>query len=721
MKKIYFSIAFALVILNINCSIAQKQITGNHVSPKVFIENKGQITDQFGNKNSEVQFLYHNGIFNLELKKDGFSYEIFEVQHSSTNFSEAGNNSFGNEEHPDLKVTANRIDVQFEGCNTNATIEATEKIDGYYNFYYAPVNTNRLNRVNAFRKITYKNIYDGIDLTFISPNEKSVTTAAGLPFQNKKPVPLRYEFTVHPGADLSKIKFSYHGAEKLLVNADGNFEATAASSFVNESKPKYFVEGSAVPIEANFEMHNNIKSFSSLEYDHSKFLIIDPNIIWGSYFGGEGGDEDSEIAVDDEGNPVIDGQSFSYEHIATIGAYQTTYNGGVYDWFISKFTTTGELIWSTYFGGDDKDYCYGLEIDHNKNIIAVGNSISKGLATTGAFKDSITGKAADILIAKFSPDGQLLWSTYMGGDSSENARNVVCDSKNDLYLVGTSLSITGIASAGAYQENNGGYDDAWIAKFSQSGDRLWSTFFGDSGVDRSHALTLNSTGFIYMAGTTSSKKGIASTGAHQIVYGGGSEDAFLSKFDSTGQLLWATYYGGALDDRSRGVETDSLGFIYVGGFTNSANNIGTAGTWQPNWAVGYQDNIPTEDAFVAKFNSAGQRKWGTYLGGDNVENLWGMTIDKASKSIYLVGSTTSPFYLSYGSAMQISKSDAADCFISKFTTTGDLAWSTYWGGQVGDQFEDVAVDKNKFIYTCGRAVANDYAVTQDAYQMNFYG
>src|SRR4029077_20422258 len=121
---------------------------------------------------------------------------------------------------------------------------------------------------------------------------------------------------------------------------------------------------------------------------------------------------------------------------------------------------------------------------------------------------------------------------------AENMRNVVADATGNLYLAGVTSSESDIASPGAYQDSLGGFDDGLLAKFTSGGNRVWSTYYGDSGVDRFHVLSLDLYGHVYAGGTCSSVTGIASAGAHQTIYGGDSADAFLVKFDTNGVFDW---------------------------------------------------------------------------------------------------------------------------------------------------------------------------------------
>ncbi|MCY7410139.1 MAG: SBBP repeat-containing protein [Chitinophagales bacterium] len=706
------NITFLFILLVSSSAYSQQMISSSYMPSKFFIKNEGQLINQYGEANDEVLYLYHDGLFNLELKKDGFSYEIFKIEKDapavSESYSTLNQHDSDDEKYRSAKMSSSRIDVSFSNSNSSCIVKTGEQLSGYFNYYHAPLSTNSFTRAGRYNKIIYENLYEGIDLVFYAPEKNSVQQ-------------LRYEFIVHPGADYSKIKFDYKGTSQLYKNKDGSLIISTLNGYVTETKPYYIIDGNEKPIAANFILKKNNRSFSSLNYDRSKFMIIDPNILWGTYYGGAGGDEIAEVTVGTDLKPVIDGHTVSQYHIATTDGYQNDYGGGLYDWFIAKFKANGDLEWGTYFGGDDKDYCYGITVDPANNIIAVGNSQSQGLATSGAFKDSVSGPDADILIAKFSPVGDLIWSTYYGGNSPENPRNVVTDYKGDIYLAGATASDSGIATPGAYQTEIGGLDDTWIAKFSVNGNRLWGTYYGDSGVDRSHALTLDHLGNLFVAGTCSSNKGIATSGTQQTSYGGGVADAFISKWDTTGNMFWGSYCGGTEEERCRGAETDSDGNVYLSGFTGSDTLIATPDGFQPNWTTGYLGNKPTTDAFLVKYSTQGLRIWGTYYGGNKDEDLWGMTIDKSTNSIFIAGSSASLSNIAYNNPMQANNAGYTDAFLAKFKTDGDIDWGTFYGGKSAEQFEDVAVDTEHNIYACGRIATNSMQVTLGTYQQTYYG
>lgn len=137
-----------------------------------------------------------------------------------------------------------------------------------------------------------------------------------------------------------------------------------------------------------------------------------------------------------------------------------------------------------------------------------------------------------------------LWATYYGGADQDAGYKISTDASGNVYMTGQTSSATGIATAGAFQNTYGGGVDAYLVKFDGAGNRLWATYYGGSGADFGYGVKTDAAGNIYLTGYTESTSGIATVGAHQTVYGG-SNDAFLVKFDSNGNRLWGTYYGGS--------------------------------------------------------------------------------------------------------------------------------------------------------------------------------
>lgn len=387
------------------------------------------------------------------------------------------------------------------------------------------------------------------------------------------------------------------------------------------------------------------------------------------------------------------------------------------------------LAWATYFGGPDNDYGKAIATDTAGNIYITGitNSVS-GIASTGALQTVFGGGATnsgDAFVAKFTPSGSLLWATYFGGSNNEQGLALATDNSGNVYLAGYSSSTVGIATVGAYQSTQGGSDDAFIAKFSSSGSLVWASYYGGTGMDRAYAVTVDTANNVYLAGSTRSSSGIATTGGHQTTISStGSDEGFIVKFDSTGSRLWATYYGGNGGDIIRSLAVDAANNIVMAGQTTSASTTGIAstGAWQSTY--GGSNN----DGFIARFSASGQRLWGTYYGGNLADQLYAVNCDD-SGHIYVSGNTKSAAMATLNAYQATFGGGVSDGLLSQFDTLGQLIWSTYYGGSFTDNAVAAIPDNNGHVYLYGQTVStqgiatpgviNDTLQFRDAYVAKF--
>ena len=333
------------------------------------------------------------------------------------------------------------------------------------------------------------------------------------------------------------------------------------------------------------------------------------SLLWATYYGDS--DYGEGFIIDKFQDIYFTGFTNSKYGVATKGAYQASNNGNR-DAYLAKFNSSGNLIWATYFGGSGDDQGGSLVLDTFGNVYLSGITQSiTNISTTGAYQTKGDSVNPDVFLAKFNSSGSLLWATYYGGAGDDEGGVGAIDLSGNLYLSGLTNSSSGIATSGAYQTSLAGGFDAFLAKFSTSGSLLWSTYYGGDGDDFGVGNIVDKYGNMYLSGTTNSLYGIATTGAYQTFFTGGSNplsnDIFLTKFDSNGNRIWATYYGGDGDNENGSLSIDSLGNLFLGGATNSSSGIATPGAYQNYNAGGY-------DVFTAKFNSSGSLFWSTYFG-----------------------------------------------------------------------------------------------------------
>ncbi|MFZ4798515.1 MAG: hypothetical protein ACOYMA_13545 [Bacteroidia bacterium] len=672
MKKHIYLLLFLLVIsLNSFANNINKPISSQYG----FIENKGQIIDQNNNPNPSVLYLYNGNGLRVQLRKDGFSYEVVNTIKTPKTIADKGlQGKFASQADSfDITYQTHRVDINFKDGNKNTILKPYQPANDFINYYTTGTGEEGVTNVHHFKKIVYENVYPNIDIEFVLNDAANCGK-------------FKYNFIVKPNANLADIKLEFLGANHTSLNQEGNILIETAYGNIEENIPLSYVinnNNSHSTIKANFiTLSNNIFGVNVENYNHNQTLVIDPTN-WATYYGGIDIDYGYGITKDVSGNILITGGVSSTSSIATIGSYQATC-GGNRDAFIAKFNTIGTRVWGTYYGGIGTDFANKISIDFIGNLIITGVTSSlSSIVTTGVHQTTIGG-SSDVLLAKFNSSGTRLWGTYFGGTNYEEGLGITSDSIGNIIITGYTNSINSISSIGAHQTGKGAGDDAFVAKFNTSGTRLWSTFYGGNAGDKGRGITSDSFGNIIITGYSISSNSIATIGAHQVILSGNS-DAFIAKFNAGGTRLWGTYYGGSGYDAGEDVKTDSIGNIIITGYSGSSTGIATIGAYQTIYAGGY-------DIIIVKFNAGGTRLWGTYYGGsgydtgeelmnDSIGNLFITGYSNSSTAIATIGAYQSTF-----------GGGTNDAYIAKFNTSGTRLWGTYFGGSDNDIGTGITID-----------------------------
>ena len=371
-----------------------------------------------------------------------------------------------------------------------------------------------------------------------------------------------------------------------------------------------------------------------------------------------------------------------------------------------------DLACSTYLGGSDKEYAFGVAVDASGAAYVAGRTYSDDFpATPGAFDTSHNG-AYDVFIAKLSPDGaSLVWATYLGGSGDDVAAGIAVDGAGAVYVVGYTESGDFPTTPGAFDEShNGGYD-AFVAKLSASGDTLlYSTYLGGAGDDFANGISVADTGAAFVTGKTYSIGFPVTANAFDTSHNGGLIDAFVTALSADGDaLVCSTFLGGAGPDEGYAVAVDTGGAAYVAGYSVSSDFPTTAGAFDEAHNGGY-------DAFVAKLApGASVLSYATFLGGSSADRARGIAVD-ASGAAVVCGYTLSGDFPVTGGAFDPSHNGDYDAFVSRFTPSGGaLAHSTYLGGDAADFAHAIAVDDLGRAYVAGDTNADSFPTTVDAF------
>ncbi len=311
------------------------------------------------------------------------------------------------------------------------------------------------------------------------------------------------------------------------------------------------------------------------------------------------------------------------------------------------------------------------------------------------------------------PTPSLNWATYYGGDTLDEVRSVCVDKVGNVFICGLSKSPDRIASSGAYQSTlaSGTASDAFIAKFDRSGVRQWGSYFGGLAFDIGLAVCCDSSGYCYMVGHTDMSGGLASSTAFQPTVAGG----FFVKWAPDGARSWSTYYG--YDDVwLTSVCVDPQQNPIIAGYTSSTGTrIATPGSFQPSAA-------PAGDGFIAKFNQAGIRTWGSFFGSSATEQIFDVCTDLAG-NIFASGYTNSTSGIAFGSSVhQSSLGGIVDAFLLKCSADGtSKLWATYYGGMFGDWGYAVQCDSSNSVYMVGTTASPNNISSSGSQQVTYGG
>ncbi|MCF8448537.1 MAG: T9SS type A sorting domain-containing protein [Taibaiella sp.] len=339
--------------------------------------------------------------------------------------------------------------------------------------------------------------------------------------------------------------------------------------------------------------------FGGMPYD--AFLVKfgpDGSLKWCTYAGGAGANIPGSVSCDASGKVYLAGDTNETTNIATPAAHQPARAGG-FDWYIIQYDTLGTRIWGSYHGGPGNEYNGNACTDGFDTYLTGWTTSATGISSSFGHQ-IVFGGNTDAALVKYNNSGAFAWATYIGGTNAEKSGGVICDRFYDVYVMGTTESDAVIASPGSFQPTRAGGADAFLMKFHREmGTRLWGTYIGgpmDEYTDFSR-LSVDDSANIYVIGSTASTSGVVSDSAWQSVYGGGTMDAFLGKFNRIGARKWCTYYGGSVDDDGRACSYFGEA-VYICGQTNSTDGISTAGGFMP---VGGSGSTSYNQGYMAKF------------------------------------------------------------------------------------------------------------------------
>ena len=375
-------------------------------------------------------------------------------------------------------------------------------------------------------------------------------------------------------------------------------------------------------------------------------------IVYSTFLGGSGQDFGYGIAIDASGNAYVTGETNSPDFPVTPGAFQSIRPGGVSAFVAKLNSDGTTLLYSTYLGGDTVDRGHGLSVDSVGNAYVAGMSFSSNFPTTvDAFQSEYRGDG-DVFVSKLSSNGSLVYSTYLGGAEFDRAFGIAVDSSGNAHVTGHTGSVDFPITSQAALAGFSGETDAFVAKLNSAGSALiYSTYLGGNRFDIANGIAVDASDNAYITGETESLNFPTTQGSFQPLHTcslptatGWCTDAFVTKLSPTGGVVYSTFLGGRFTDKGYGIAVDTFGNAYVTGetFTAMITFQGLTLSEFPVTKDAFQP-VPgqVDDGFVTKLNYTGSALvYSSHLGGNGSDRPLAIAVDIAGHA-YVTGWTGS--------------------------------------------------------------------------------
>ena len=625
--SVHFTISTKTESDNIDYSQSNSQVTKNDLSiPMAFTENQGQW-------DSKVKFRANYGGATMWFAEDGAYYYFTRLISKQSHNIETVNTDHIGESQDSIETMM--IKASFVGANLNPKMSGKGKLGYKCNFFRGNDPDKWWTNVSNYQSIVYKNLYKGIDLKYygngkqmeydfiVSPGadlsqimvqydgvksininrngELIVETDWGKIVEHK---PLVYQ-VVNDKRELIECEYALFDNNVFSFYLSGGYDAGRAlvidpvlsyATYVG-GEDSDFAYQIAVDNDDNAYVigYSNSNDFPSTPgaYDENysgadhdvvvfKLTAAGDSLLYSTFLGGSGDDKGFGIAVDGSGCAYVTGHTHSSD-FPTENAWDDSFNG-IYDAFTTKFSAAGDsLLYSTFLGGMSGDGGRGIEVDDNGNAFVCGRTTSDDFPTTSGAFDTLYNDGVfngiyrcDGFIAKLTQLGDdLVYSTYIGGDSIENLESIVLDEDGNAYVGGSTYSYNFPTTTGAFDQSYNGNGDAVLAKFSADGSSLvYSTFIGGNGYDEVHgeALALETDGSAYFGGLTLSDTlsfPITPGAYHTHMARDSSYMGYVAKINPVGsELEYCSWLGDSLYSVVTDVQINSNGEAYVCGETS---------------------------------------------------------------------------------------------------------------------------------------------------------
>lgn len=404
------------------------------------------------------------------------------------------------------------------------------------------------------------------------------------------------------------------------------------------------------------------------------------------------------IAIDKEGYIYVAGRTAD-KHFPCVNAVQAFLSGSE-DAFIMKLNPEGDkIIYSTYIGGSSNDEARNIAVDDQGQVYITGITNSNDFPLIKPFQ-SQKDPLQTTFVLKLSADGsQILYSTYLGGSGFDTAFSIAVDSKQNIYVTGWTESADFPVKNAIQCVYGGGSNDMYVAKINFDGQLDYSTYLGGANWEEGYDIAVNKQGYAYIVGFTASPSFPILKSSQVILRG--EKDGVLIKIDPQGKLIYSMLFGGSDEENLEGVDLDERGNIYTTGWTHSVD-FPLLKPFQRHYAG-------QRDAFVAKFNPKGKLIFSSYFGGSDQEVGIRISVDQKLKIMTITGEVWSDDFPTRR-AFQPTYGGSYDAFIMQLSLKGQPLCSSYLGGDSFETGRAVATMPDGHVLVSGSSSSNNFPI-----------
>lgn len=610
------------------------------------------------------------------------------------------------------------LELSFTGADTELVPQGITELPGRHHYLKGTDQNQWTGGVLHYKALRYTAVWEGVDLELYG-------SEAGL----------KMNWVLNDPSKVSSVALHWAGAESLKLEDAGNLLVHHALGSLTDPAPYAYqeIDGQKVTVDCTYRLDGDFDIGFEISgaYDTGLPLVIDPAVQFTTLLGGSTWNSGRNVAVDSSGCAYVVGETDSIDFPTTPGAFQTAL-AGMYNAYVTKFSADGSsLIYSTYLGGSDYDDGSGIAVDSGGFAYVAGYTSSPDFPVTpGAYQTTLMGYGAGF-ITKLAADGaSLIYSTYLGEDSS--CFCIAINAVGHAYVAGGTESSTFPVTPGAFQSALGGSNDAFVTKISADGASLiYSTYLGGSEYDVVYSIAVDSEQCAHVCGDTYSTNFPVTLGAFQTANTSASYTGFVTKLAADGEsLIYSTYLGGTLGSVATGIAINPGDCACVTGQTYCQDFPVTPSAFQ--LTNGYADDA---NAFISILTTDGSALLAsTYLGGSipvpilirqsipTGDSGAGIAVNRAGL-IYVTGRTSSLNFPTSPSIIPSSYGGGySDAFISILSKDLSSLWVSYYlGGSESDFGSGIAVDSSGALYAAGSTDSPDFPTTEGAYQETLSG